>query len=769
MTETVKVTVILTSYNHEKNLREAIDSVLNQTFTNFELIIWDDASTNSSWEIIQSYTNSRIKPFRNDKNRRANYGINKSLSEGIAIGKYIAIHHSDDVWEYDKLKKQVTFLDTHPQVGAVFTRAHIIDDDGQPLHDETHFYATIFDQPNRTRYEWLNYFFYHGNALCHPSVLIRKECYENVGLYRYGMAQITDFDMWIRLCLKYEIHVLPDKLVRFRVHKHEANTSGDYPSARIRWQFEYLQILNAYKEIQSFQALEKIFPEAKVYEREKGKDLGYVLGMLALANKSHPSVQLFGLILLFNALNDPNRAKKIEALYDFTQQDFFVLTAQYDVFSVEKVRNLSNQLAERDGQIAERNAQITELNTQIAERNAELHEIKSSKAWRFALLLREMRILLIPPDSLREHIARSVINRLRYLKISFEQKRRDKQLLQSYSPRVSVIIPNYNHANFLEKRINTILDQNYQNFEILILDDCSIDNSREIIINYTKKYPDKIKYIFNEHNSGNVFRQWRKGIEHTTGVLLWICESDDFSETDFLEKIIKHFANFSVNIAFGRIQFSDEKGKLRKGLDRYREAAEKGIWDHELIRPAYKWFSNGFGVNNLIANVGGCVFRRQQIPASVWEEAETYSVLGDWFLYCHIANGGMIAYSPDAVSYFRQHGENTSVSSFSNLPYYLEHQRLMETLKTFWDIPNETVEKFIQKVEFQYKHFQLEKRFGAFDKHVNKKLLLSKRKEKIHILIGILGFSSEEENFFLFTWLINCMIQAVLFHCLFMT
>ena len=396
-------------------------------------------------------------------------------------------------------------------------------------------------------------------------------------------------------------------------------------------------------------------------------------------------------------------------------------------------------------QITSRNQSIrylTKQNAQLAERNAELHEIKSSKAWQLVMMLRETRLFLLPPDSLREHIARIAINRLRLLKVSFEQKKKDKQLLKDYSPSVSVIIPNYNHASFLEERINTILEQSYQNFKVLILDDCSTDNSRDIILDYAERYPNKITYIFNERNSGNVFRQWRKGIEHTTGNLIWICESDDFSETDFLEKIIKHFANLSVSIAFGKIQFSDDKGVLRKGLDRYRERAERGIWNHELIRPAYKWFANGFGVNNLIANVGGCVFRKQPIPDYVWEEAETYSVLGDWFLYCHIANGGMIAYDPDAVSYFRQHGENTSVSSFSSLAYYLEHQKFMEKLKTFWDVPGETVENFIQKVEFQYKHFQLERNFGEFGKHINKKILLEKKRERLHILIGMLGFSS---------------------------
>ena len=108
------VSVILTSFNHEKYLREAIDSVLNQTFTDFELIIWDDASSDNSWDVINEYTDHRIKAFRNEARKRAIWGINKAISE-VAIGKYIAIHHSDDAWETEKLGKQVAFLEAHAE------------------------------------------------------------------------------------------------------------------------------------------------------------------------------------------------------------------------------------------------------------------------------------------------------------------------------------------------------------------------------------------------------------------------------------------------------------------------------------------------------------------------------------------------------------------------------------------------------------------------------------------------------------------------------
>lgn len=312
--------------------------------------------------------------------------------------------------------------------------------------------------------------------------------------------------------------------------------------------------------------------------------------------------------------------------------------------------------------------------------------------------------------------------------------------LMDYSPTVTAIVPNYNHERFLEKRIDSMLNQTYPNVEIIIIDDCSTDGSRGLIARYCERYPERVRAILNSTNSGNVFKQWRKGIERATGDLVWICESDDFCESDFLERLIPTFKDRSVNIAFGRIQFCDAEGHLQPGLDAYRESAEAGIWEKPLTRPACSWFTRGFGVNNIIANVGGCIFRRQSLSETVWAEAETYTVLGDWFLYCHLAGGGQIAYEPAAVAYFRQHGKNTSVSSFLKAPYYQEHQRLMRLLTSRWSLPVETIDRFVSKVAFQYRHLNLASELGPFEKHIRADELKAPRPRMPHILMAFLGF-----------------------------
>jgi glycosyltransferase involved in cell wall biosynthesis len=341
-----KVSVLLTSFNHGKYLREAIDSVLNQTFTDFELIILDDASTDNSWNLIRQYADPRIKALRNETNVGYKYWFSNAMP-GMGMGGYIAIHHSDDVWEPTKLEEQVAYLDAHPEIGAVFTNALVITEDSALLADEKHFYFGIFNQPNRTRHEWLRHFFYRGNALCHPSVLIRRECYEVCGPYRHQLAQLADFDMWIRLCLKYDIHVLPKKLVRYRVRENEANVSGNRPETRIRSAYEYYQVLRNYRDFSRFDEFLKVFPAAAEYDRGEETDMDFALGMVALARepqKPFRFTQLFGQDLLFEAISDPKRAANIKRLYGFDHRHFSAFTGKNDVFTLEKIGQLRGKL-----------------------------------------------------------------------------------------------------------------------------------------------------------------------------------------------------------------------------------------------------------------------------------------------------------------------------------------------------------------------------------------------------------------------------------------
>ncbi len=341
MSAPARVAVVLTSFNHARFLPQAIDSVLNQTFQDFELIIWDDGSTDESWEIIRGCGDPRIRAFRNEDSQ-SGWGFRKAVLQ-VRSGEYIAIHHSDDVWEPPKLEKQVAFMDQNPEYGAVFSNAMTIGDDGAPYRNPLHAYYNIFDQPNRSRHEWLRRFFYQGNALCHPSVLIRRSAFDAAGGYRFGFAQTGDMDLWVRLCLKHELHVLPERLVRFRYRPSRLNASANRRDVRVRAQFELLQIYRNYTGITRADDFRKVFPESAQYADPDGADLGFALAMAALEAPRDKVAKLFALELLFAALNDPERAARIKLLYGFDHADFVRLSARLDVFAVDLAAELKSR------------------------------------------------------------------------------------------------------------------------------------------------------------------------------------------------------------------------------------------------------------------------------------------------------------------------------------------------------------------------------------------------------------------------------------------
>ncbi len=328
----MKVSVILTSYNHEKYLRESINSILAQTYQDFEVIIIDDCSSDASWEIINQYDDPRIRKIRNNVNT---VWIIEEVIENIQVnGEYIAIHHSDDIWLPDKLEKQVEFLDHHTEYAGVFTAAEVIDEKGDIYANTEGFYYKLFETENKTRFEWLRYFFYEGNCLCHPSVLMRKEVYYDVRPFINGMYQICDMMMWILICQKYDIFVLPEKLVRFRILNKEKNTSGMRVDSQIRSSIELFLMLQFYQNIKERDEFLKIFPEAQPYCTGEEFVPEYALAQICINIKGQDYYKLFGILLMFQLLNDDKKAGILQRQYNYNGKNFVEQIGKRDIFHV---------------------------------------------------------------------------------------------------------------------------------------------------------------------------------------------------------------------------------------------------------------------------------------------------------------------------------------------------------------------------------------------------------------------------------------------------
>jgi glycosyltransferase involved in cell wall biosynthesis len=201
---TPKVSVVMAVYNGERYLRQAIDSILSQTFTDFEFIIIDDASTDSTEDILRSYVDPRVRFIKNPQN----LGLARSLNIGFdtASGKYIARMDSDDVSLPQRLQRQVAYMDEHPEIAASGTWAHDIDETGNILGRRC--------VPVGKR---MDYDFWRPSPLIHPSTIIRRI---HLGDLRYDskIKYAQDFDLWLRLRKRNKLDNLPEYLLLYRVH-----------------------------------------------------------------------------------------------------------------------------------------------------------------------------------------------------------------------------------------------------------------------------------------------------------------------------------------------------------------------------------------------------------------------------------------------------------------------------------------------------------------------------------------------------------------------
>lgn len=328
---TPAVSVIIPSYNHEKFVKECIDSALSQTFQDFEIVITDDNSTDRTVEIIRSFTDSRIKLFVNTENRGASITSNNCIK--YSKGRYIAMLSSDDTWHPEKLAIQVKYMEDHPHIAAVFGKVDWIDENSNLIKHEGFPFKDVFEVKNRTRYEWLGHFFKYGNCLCHPSSLIRKESYDEVGWLNPSFANLPDFDLWVRLCLKYDIHILDQRLIKFRRMNAERNASGDTLKNRVRNRFEYKQILNHYLKIHSPRELSLIFPEAVQYGRSSQALIPYFFGRVAI-NSGVDFMVLWGLETIYTLMGNEATAKKLEKQCGFAHLDFIRLAGECDPYKM---------------------------------------------------------------------------------------------------------------------------------------------------------------------------------------------------------------------------------------------------------------------------------------------------------------------------------------------------------------------------------------------------------------------------------------------------
>lgn len=227
--------------------------------------------------------------------------------------------------------------------------------------------------------------------------------------------------------------------------------------------------------------------------------------------------------------------------------------------------------------------------------------------------------------------------------------------------KVSVIIPNFNHEDFLKERIETILSQTYQDFEIIILDDCSLDNSRSVIEKISSN--NKVsKVIFKDVNSKSPFGLWEEGISNSSGELIWIAESDDFCELNFLEVLVKYFDDPTVCLAYSSSDYFINNLKLFKPLTWLDSFS---IWKSEFVLCGHYILQN-YGIYRCtVLNVSSAIFKKDSLNEIIIPKQFKYA--GDWYFWNQLFIKGKVAYSPKILNHIRVHSNSATNESNSDM------------------------------------------------------------------------------------------------------
>jgi len=469
----LQISVVMITYNHEKYIAEAIQSVLDQTYKDFEFIIVNDGSTDRTDEIIRQFEDPRIRYIY-----QANQGPSAASNSGTiaAKGKYIALFSGDDVCYPHRIERQYEFL-RNSEYKIIFSWCDIIDDSSRIVAQEETTARNVFNHPNRNQAQMLNYFFYFGNYINAVTTMAERSIILEQGGWHLTSLQVQDWDMWIKLAKKYELYIMPERLIKYRIRDENKNLSTS-PENYIRCIFEQYQIsksifdnisIDLFKEAFSDKIKNNNFSQMAEFELEKA--FLYLTHRQAL-------IQSIGVEKLFNLLQNEDVLSVAKTKYDFDLPALYKLTKNVDIANTRYCNHLAYQNEYLKQQLEVKNKEVQKLYSQI--------------------------------------------NRT--------------QIEALYKPTVSVCIPTYNGEKFLSDALSSVLSQTYVHIEIIISDDGSTDRTLDIVKSFQNQTSKEFIVIL--HRNYGLVSNWNFCIQHAKGKYIKFLHQEDVLEPFCIKELV---------------------------------------------------------------------------------------------------------------------------------------------------------------------------------------------------------------------------------------
>lgn len=227
---------------------------------------------------------------------------------------------------------------------------------------------------------------------------------------------------------------------------------------------------------------------------------------------------------------------------------------------------------------------------------------------------------------------------------------------QAVDPVVSVVIPNFNYAHYLKRRLDTVLSQTFQDFEIILIDDASTDNSMDVLESYRRE--PKLRIIANKTNSGNLFKNWNAGVKISRGEYIWIAEADDYADRRFLELLLDRIRQDPrIGLAYCQSLKVDEAERIQGSMQEYTSDLDKNRWKHDFKNNGQSECLQYLIFKNTIPNASAVLFRREvYVRAGYARESVYYG--NDWLTWVSMLVDSDIIFLAEPLNYYREHKQS---------------------------------------------------------------------------------------------------------------
>lgn len=605
-----KISIIIPCYNVENYIEKTVDSLLNQTYKNLEIIIIDDCSTDNTLNKIKKFESIKnIKIYKNTENK--GQAFSRNFAMGKVTGDYIGFVDSDDYIDEDFYEKLLKSIKKNESDIAVADIASIQE------NNENIEYLTKACVGSVNKFNVIN----NGLAASPCNKLFKKKIIEKYKFLEGKMNEdVASIIPAVANCKK--ISYVQDTKYYYLQRKNSTQNSKI-----------------SMKRFDMFDAVELCFERIK-----ENKDY-----------QEYKDAVLYHQIFMIYAYILP-KEEKFWKRYKFIKT-FMKKQKKYNLYTNKYLEKFLKEMSEEEKKYFGKLVKCLKYR-QGFKANWIIH-FKDFK----------LKLTNYIKDIIRMITKRTVIKRSigmkNLIKLAKKQSRKKQGKIK-----ISVIIPNYNYENFLIPRLYSILNQTEKIYEIILLDDCSKDGSRIFInefVENVKKYIN-VQKIYNKENSGCAFKQWKKGFKLAKGDYVWIAEADDCCDKSLIKNIIKPInKNNNIYISYADTAFINAWDKIiLPTIKPEIDIRKTNHWESDFVDNGIEEIEKYTYLNCIIANVSSCLIKNDNYD-DIFEKIIEYKQAGDWLFYVMVMKRGDISFINKPLNYYRLHGNNvTSLTKKQN-------------------------------------------------------------------------------------------------------